>query len=265
MRRGGAPMALASVLARAQSALGAVSSPPELTPSSYPCALCRAPIGPRPGLCATCFLRRSESLRLSTVAERALVPPRFRWARLDMCPFAPPGGAGDVVRRDALRLVQGFRGAMLVLRGDSGSGKTSLAVAKLLSDSDGGVFVGCELLAPDAESQELVPALLARAHSAPVVLLDDVGADLSGAPADSGLASYRGARVRRLLRQLHNMRHAGSRQRVILTTALKDSAIERSYGDDVLRRMTEAGDTLVVSLLPRTAAISRKGIPCTKE
>lgn len=242
--RGGAPMSLDAIVSAARGAIGSASRAKPL--GIYACSSCGDElVGPRPGVCLGCRATEAELERAHQLAERALIPPRFRWASLDLVPwFAPPGICRHVAHPEAVRRAREFRGRLLVLRGASDAGKSSLGCAVVRAGAERGrsaVVVRCADIAPDAPSQERAHALLVRAAHEQVVLLDDLGSDLSGAPAGEGLASYRGARARRLIRDLYDVTGVGTAERmIVITTGLDDRTIERSYGDDILRRMLRA-------------------------
>ena len=244
------PMMIGDVVRAARRAIGGLVA--EDSPRPRLCFSCRAEsVGVRPGMCERCR-RQVERERAHMIAERILIPPRFRWARLDRVHFAPAPELSPAPPW-AVEKVRAFDGSLLVLRGGTDTYKTSLAAARLLHEGEAGrsaIMVLCEDLAPDARDQDRAHALLVRAAQEQVVLLDDLGQDLSGAPAGGGLASFRGARARRLIRQMHNDIGIGGRRRTLMvTTGLTDDQISAAYGDDIARRLLgDSPGTMVISL-----------------
>lgn len=203
------------------------------------------------GLCAECSRKDSERKRLErerkeqarVQAQLDQIPEFFRWADLSTA-LIPPGCRSPVVRADAIKRVRAWDGRILILRGESGTGKTTLAAARYrLEVGRGGTcaFVCCEDLSPDAEN----PAeTLRRALAADLTVLDDLGADLSNAPAGGGLAAYRVERARRVIRERYR-----KGKRSIITTPLKGNEIAIAYGEDIERRLTEdVPGTLIIGL-----------------
>lgn len=253
MSRGGPPMPLAAHLQQARGAIGELERRAPGESLTFRCSSCGVePVGPRPGACRSCVRRESGIRKEVELQERALIPPRFRWARLDLAHFAPPGMSRPVVHPEAIRRVRSFRGQLLVIRGETGRGKTSLACARLLQEAEHGrsaAYVPCEDISPDATDQDRAHALLGLARSCAAVILDDVGSDLGGAPVGSPLAAYRGDRLRRLIRSLYNATGIDTRPRLVMVTlGLEDEAL-RAYGEDVVRRLVdESPGTMILRL-----------------
>lgn len=186
------------------------------------------------GRCATCARDDSDRLKAERLrAQLDQIPEFFRWADLSK-PFVPPGCKRAVVKAEAIRQAKEWAGRLLIIRGDSGTGKTSLAAARYRFEVDRGVqcaFVCCEDLSPDGKNPA---AELRRALAADLTVFDDLGADLSNAPAGGGLAAYRGEKARRALRTRYRRG-----KRSIVTTPLSNEALASAYGEDVERRLTE--------------------------
>jgi DNA replication protein DnaC len=168
------------------------------------------------------------------------------WARFD---------APELVQRCnaiAVREAKAWRGVLLVLRGLTGSGKTSLATAIARRSIDGGregtYWIDCEDLSPDAPNQSKAAKLHNNALRGRLVILDDVGADLCNAPENGGIASIRSERVRRIIR--HRYKHE---LRTVITTKYDDDKLKAWYGDDTLRRF-DSESALVIRMRPQGVA-----------
>lgn len=270
MSRGGPPMPLGAHLAQARGALAQLAQRAGISlggePIGYLCGSCGvSSVGPRPDVCRDCVRRESEVWREERLAERCRIPATFRWARLDLHCFAPEGITTDVVHPEAVRMVKAFRGRLIVLRGETGSGKTSLACARLLAEAErgrSGVLVKATELYPGMDADAEAKARASRLHDAAldsdVVLLDDLGAELGGAPVGSPLAAVRCDAVRRLVRDLADDIRPG--KLVIVTVGLQRRRDERgvivgddleAYGGDVARRLgvyDQTPDVLTIRL-----------------
>lgn len=256
MSRGGPPMPLGAHLAQARGALEQLAQRAGITlggePRAYLCGSCGVnPVGPRPGTCRDCQRREVEIWRAEQLAERCRIPPTFRWARLDLAVFAWPGVTTSIVHPEAVRKVRAFRGRLLVLRGETGAGKTSLACARLFAEAEqrrSAILVKATELYPgmdaDAEAKARAAWLHDAALESDVVLLDDLGGELGGAPVGSPLAAVRCDAVRRLVRDLSDDIRPG--KLVIVTVGLQRRRDDRgnivgddleAYGGDVARRL----------------------------
>lgn len=246
MSRDGAPMPLRAVAAVARRTAAAVSAEPPAEPRSYLCGACGlVDVGPRPAVCRGCARRESAIAVEDARADRLLIPPRFRWARLDLPRFAPEGFARWCAHPEAVRLVRASTADVLVLRGESGAGKTALACGKLFAhgaEGHSGAFVPCEALAGSADDQERAVQLYRLALTSRCVVLDDLGKELGGAPPGSPMAAFRGERVVRLIRELHDRSGVGTaRRKLIVTLWQDDDTIAKEHGGDVWRRLLEEG------------------------
>lgn len=224
-------------------------------PRSNACANCGAAIE-NVGLCRTCGGReidrekrakiRGVAPTLSSLGSGLLQIPRdFRWARLDSDLLAQRCEAHKV------RIAADWAGRLLVLRGSTTAGKTSIAAALLTraieSGIDGAWWINCEDVSPDAPRPDQSITLLDRAMFGSFVVLDDLGQDLSGAPEGGGIAAIRGERMRRVIRFRHR-----EGMRTIVTVGLSDAQIKGGYGDDILSRLTvDRDDSTVIRLLTR--------------
>lgn len=251
MRRGGPPVRIASSPMEldahrraAVGAVGAVSTRERGELQTFTCSACGIePVGLRPGICRECERRQSAAELELRRAERLLIPPRFRWARLDRLPFAPEGVARPCAHPEAVRRVRASRASVLVLRGETRRGKTVLACAKLAAlDAEGlpGVFVRCQDLSGSSDEQDRAVQLYRRALSARAVALDDLGKELGGAPSASAMSAFRGDRACKLIRDLHDESGVGApTRRMIVTLAQSDNEIATSHGGDIWGRLLD--------------------------
>ena len=122
----------------------------------------------------------------------------------------------------------------VVIIGAAGRGKTSLAVAHLADRIEAGVerarFIPARQLLADRHVGGV--SWEALALSARLLVLDDLGAELTGAPAGGGLAAQRIEVVSRLLADRHDL-DLGH----VITTAHERPSIVALYGDGVARRV----------------------------
>lgn len=217
-------------------------------PGSYPCA---ARCGVRvelPGVCEECARCAAAAAIAQRVQAWARTLPEHQrdatWGTLhelrrqDGGPRVTPLGGGwltaDRVQR--IRLVV-ERQRRVVLLGPAGSGKSTLAAAHLRAQverrpEDRIRYVAAASLAKPGGPGR--PSPLELALSAEVLVLDDVGAELEGAQAGSGLAAQRIGPVSQVIAA----RFERSRW-TLVTTGLERDAITALYGDRVARRMFE--------------------------
>ena len=199
--------------------------------------------------CEACMKAAAERSRLSRIeAQLSQIPPLFRWVDLSKS-LVPPRGVSAVVSAVAVKAVRDWSGRLLLIRGPTGSGKTVLAAGRYRIEVERGIeraaFVCCDDLSPDAKDPGRA---LASALAADLTVLDDLGADLSNAPAGGGLAAWRGEKVRRVIRDRRN-----ANKRTIVTFSLEDAAIGEAYGGDIERRLTEeVPGSVVLRLRGRT-------------
>lgn len=196
-----------------------------------------------PGICTSCGQMRAESERRAQLSALcARIPERFRWCRLEGS-LTPPGESAAVASSRAVQEVVRWMdsaGPLLVLRGPTRSGKSVLAAAVLRRFFEGGNYAGhwlpCQAISPEHCDREQARDRLQSVSNAPMLVLDDLGQDLDGAPAGSGLSALRGARMRSLIHRRHEL----ARVRTVVTTALDDTQIVECYGDDIRGRLLEA-------------------------
>lgn len=255
-------MRVGEIAALARGALGEAMRREVGEVRRWPCGVCGVElVGLRPDVCRGCTQRESVVDIERARAERLMIPPCFQWARLNLEPFTWRQGGPVVVHPKALEAVRRFRGTMLVLRGATGSGKTSLAAAWLMAQAAEGmsaVFVECIKLPPDAPNQALAGQLLYAARRARAVVIDDLGKDLGGAPYGQHLAAYRAAPVCALINEIFSRQRSPQAQRVVITAGLDDDLIRGAYGPDILRRVSPDNDhphkdTLELWLTQRTS------------
>lgn len=199
--------------------------------------------------CEACARDAAGRAKLARIeAQLSQIPALFRWVDLSK-PIIPPRGVSAVVSAVAVKAVRDWSGRLLLIRGPTGSGKTVLAAGRYRIEVERGIgraaFVCCDDLSPDAKDPGRA---LSAALSADLTVLDDLGADLSNAPAGGGLAAWRGEKVRRVIRERHN-----ANKRTIVTFSLEDAAIGEAYGGDIERRLTEeVPGSVVLRLKGRT-------------
>lgn len=195
---------------------------------------------------------RAREIRRTLKRE---IPAHFAWARWnapelrDRVQLAT-ANFDEVKRKLDARAARADR---VVIIGGAGNGKTSLAVAYLAGRIERGSaqprFVAARNLltaraypgANGIEPQSIPWTSLAIAAN-PLVL-DDLGAELTGAPAGGGLAAQRIEVVCRVLADRHDL-DLGH----VITTAHEREKIADWYGDGVARRVFEGA--LVIRCKP---------------
>lgn len=225
---------------------------------TYACRKCSTSI-PMPGVCAKCFAaveREEREERLREVVGS--IPRRFRDARFDDPRVREFIKDGRAVRR--ARSIDPLVDTVIISTDKddtvkAGQGKTTLAVCILnaLLDralADAALFEQCRYarfipamhLTPpedgDDEGKARHIRAITDAKKARVVILDDVGQDLLGAPALSALASQRRRSIVEIVQERHN---AGLG--MIMTTAIVDLAHfdEHYNGGGIGRRIHKDG------------------------
>lgn len=213
-------------------------------PRAIMCSRCGDVEVKRPGtFCGSCQSQiKRETLAANKQALIEQIPPHFRWARFNSPDLAKRCG------ERAVSVARDWRGRLLVLRGGTTVGKTSLACALVNREIDSGnysvAFVECEEISPDAPDQKRAQKLLSDAMRCRFVVFDDLGQDLSGAPIGGGILAIRGERARRVIRHRHK-----NDLRTVVTLGIEDQIIRDAYGDDILGRLTEdTPDSLIVRM-----------------
>ena len=223
-------------------------APPEERSPRPACPACAAlwSIG-RPPPCGTCAARQlvpPDAVELRRRLRKA-VPERYReatWANPEL-PGRVSGGK-DAMRAAYITLRTARR---VTIVGPAGAGKSTMAAAHVLERLAAGVERARFIAAPSlgtAETPEGGPTPMAMALSADVLVLDDLGRELEGAPAGSGLCAQRVGPAMRVIGDRYD------RQRPwVITTALEADDVARFYGDAIARRLYEdAPGTAVVRL-----------------
>lgn len=189
-------------------------------------------------LCRACDERERREAR-ERARERAIadversIPPVLRWARFD---------APELRQRvDPIRAIELAKTALsapsVVLVGDAGSGKSSLAVAMLRAHAergDRGIFVDSRALVRARVAHRMGEGeadLVSRAMRAPVLVLDELGAEIGKGTAESVVAEV-----------IHE-RHAWQR-RTIYTTPFTAADLTARYGAGIVRRIVEGADLI---------------------
>lgn len=216
------------------------------------CARCGSAVS-HPGICDACGKALADEQRAAAAAEalRREMPPRFMWASWEASDLSARilasrvrGGAAKVT---AARELFGRR-ARVVLVGEAGAGKSSLAAAWLRDRIEAGLgarWVSAVDLATE-EAPEGGATPFQRALSAPLLVLDDLGAELHGAPKGSGVLAQRIEAAGRVLHRRHDRDLP-----TVITTAIGaelvtsapvrelQAAMAEVYGDGIARRVYE--------------------------
>lgn len=173
--------------------------------------------------------RKAERIEMARRDLRS-VPREFQW-------LLHPGWQELLLQRcklpkEAIKAALRYpRSSNVFIRGASGSGKTSLAVAILrrwIEHGARGHFVSSLYAArdvADAARSARAQAAHMTAIKAPVLLLDDIGFELACAGAGA-------------VCELVGMRRDGFAN--IWTSAFSDEQLRQHYGDGIRRRLTEA-------------------------
>lgn len=193
--------------------------------------------------CWDCVSAADRAAELRAAEERAGIPAQFAWAHPDAAELVerckPIGRAGEPVRvSQTVQVVRAYAGNAVAFQGQSGAGKTSLAVACLRG------LPGALMVAAGALGRARIehPAghgeapLIRRAMAARVLLVDDLGQDKTTAIS--------------AVEDVINHRH-DARLVTWVTTGLTEDQIESRYGAGVRRRLTERGIALVVRFAVR--------------
>lgn len=191
-------------------------------------------------LCGACEAKEGQGAKERAVARAIAetmrsVPTSFAWAHFDAPELEKRVKPAEAIAtaRDATRALS------VVLQGDAGSGKTSLAIAMLRAISergDRGMFVDARALARARHEQSLgegEAGLIERAMRARVLVLDEVGAERGIGTAESVVAEV-----------IHE-RHAWQRQTIYCTPFTGNELADR-YGAGIVRRMAQ--DRVVIKL-----------------
>lgn len=206
--------------------------------------------------CARALLREECADRVRERAKDA-IPPVFRWADLRTV-----REAGHVSRANvdaAEEWLANWRDGpqTLLLRGGTHVNKSAFACALLLweieTDRDA-MFLAAHSFSPEAESADRERAF-SWARRPNLVCIDDIASVLGNAPVQSDIASRRAAALLECIRSRHNRK-----LRTIYTTALRNRATQKApepgicevFGEDIMARMTDQKEALVINLERRT-------------
>lgn len=220
----------------ASEVLGAILGSPS-GEAEHPCAVegCASRVWLPGMLCPRCHDERrrtdEEERRRKEFEDRKrraveTIPRSYLWASFDA-----PELSARVRRPECIEQARSAVDAPLVLlTGNAGTGKTSLAVAMMRHIVDGGEtgarFVGAYWLAKARLEHRLGEGeapLVATAMRAPVLVLDDVGIELDKTTA---------------VHEVIYERHARE-QRTIVTTGFGYRQLADRYGDGIARRLSE--------------------------
>lgn len=159
----------------------------------------------------------------------ATIPRRFAWARLGASELAARVKAKEPIETLSKRILASER---VVFAGPSGAGKTSFAVACLRERMPYGLYMSALRLgtariqnaAGDGEA-----AIVLRAMTAPLLLLDEVGGE-----AKTATNAVKDVIWERMDNELPTW----------ITTGFRGEQLMEMYGDGMYRRLTE-GATIV--------------------
>jgi DNA replication protein DnaC len=197
------------------------------------CPACGAPTM-RADECSDCWEKSKIEARRRTAVSRTIynMPPRYRWARFDAKELPERVRVRGAIDKARQAVDDGCDRVLFL--GPAGSGKTVSACCCLVrkiferGTEDGviGDFVDCFALSAARAQSSLgdEPALVTRALSAHVLVLDDLGAE----------KDIHGSAVAEVLHERHaHMRHT------IVTTGFTLEHLAGRYGDGIARRLAE--------------------------
>lgn len=175
----------------------------------------------------------------------ARIPKAYQWGSLDS------GGALDTALShvspspiDAACAWLDGEKTVLLIRGETHSLKSTLAAACVRDRTEQNrhaAMVFCGNLSPDAPADVREDANRTVRNANGLLVLNDLGKSLGGAPVDSGLAAQRRAEVSRVIHDLSERR-----VKLIVTTTLEDrrargiAGILETFGEDILARLTDS-------------------------
>jgi DNA replication protein DnaC len=226
-----------------------------LSESPFACGACGEKILREGETCVTCARRAEDEERRQQEARRRLttcgIPSRYEWAT-----FASPELPSRVRDRRAVeaarRLASGMIIDRIVLSGDTGAGKTSLACCVLRALMDRGrrcrFTTAADLAVARAHASlgSEAPGV-DRALDASVLLVDDLGEN-DPVTAHSAVGHV-----------IHT-RHAEERP-TIVTTARTTDEIEAQYGSGIARRLYEGAELLEVATVLAGSPPTLRAVP----
>jgi hypothetical protein len=238
---------LAAELSRLAARLGMPTIPRPARPTCSGCAALWDAGRVHPcGDCAARALVPPEPEELRRRIRRA-VPELFRdavWTNPRLHERVSGGRQRVASARHALATAQ-----RVVIVGPAGAGKSTLAAAHVQERLAAGVERARFFSAPDlarAETPDGGPTPMALALSADVLVLDDIGAELEGAPAKGGLAAQRIGPAMRLIGDRYDRRRGW-----VITTGFEQAELANFYGDRIARRLFEGIEGTAVIRLGR--------------
>ncbi len=187
------------------------------------------------GICDACADKAARAAAAAAISERIKreIPDRFKWARWYDADVPRVFQGWEAKAAEIRRRIHGDRGVII---GAAGSGKTSLACAWLRARIENGEERARFVAAHDLMSPSYVEgvAVLELAITASSLVLDDLGEELAGAGAATGMASQRIDAVVRLVRIRHDRGLS-----MLVTTGRTLETVASVYGDGVARRIFE--------------------------
>jgi hypothetical protein len=232
------PLPTAQVKAAFAQALGIAPGEFYCSEKIGPSVFCNTRI-PHPGVCARCAQRAARQAQREAIEARIKVeiPEMFadvRWATLPNLRNETDDGprvVADPVRFPGIRKALESEIRSIIV-GPPGAGKTTLAAAFLRQSLENGVETARLVVAIQLEETDEGRAIYDRALHARELIIDDVGAELHGALAATGLAAQR----IRLVDNLISLRFQ-RRLRTVITTGHERWSITKFYGPGIARRM----------------------------
>jgi hypothetical protein len=267
---------------RRTSRLGALDTVALPTNGDYPC-VSEYRCGNRvklPGICGDCVARQEREDRHAALARaRGSVPAMWRWAKagapeMPLRMLGAPQAPAALVTRTLARILETARRALaehhlLVLWGDSGVGKTSLATAllheiiiagedpaaplaalnraRLTRFLDAAAIHGLEDLRTTVGDKADVEDFYFFEKKSSTLLVDNLGIELDGCPPNTPLASMK----IKASKQLVSTRIAEKRD-TIITMWMERAEVTRVYGGGFSRLLFEVGPWAIE--LPRLPA-----------
>ena len=233
------------------SAVDGSPEPVKLVPAgAYTCNGC----GRRqetPGWCAICLGKiDADEQRVKARARLIRIPEEYRQATFAALEKGLPSrGGGTRVKcsSERLRRIRSVldelpEGGRVVLCGEPGGGKSTIAGAWLRGEIMRGVASAWWVAADDLEREEAVddngeqvplPRDLLRMGES--VVLDDLGSEIGSAGVGTGLAAQRSLATMKLLAA----RHTHNRGRLVITTNFTEAQIAEFYLRRIHRRIFE--------------------------